>query len=262
MKRQPLKYHGGKYYLAEWIIGRFPPHIHYVEPFCGGAAVLFQKPISPSEIINDLDWELTNFFQCLREPIAGDLLLSKVALTQFNENEFITAQDMLNGSEPVHNPSVPLAWAYFVVNRMSRSGLGKSFTPLTINRLRGKRNADVNAWLNAVNEMPQFIERMKNVLVRNTDAISLIRECDSVDTLFYCDPPYLDITCEYKHSVDHGALLRTLKNIKGKFVLSGYRSAMYDYELSAFCHEEFSIANHAAAGLVKEQMTEVIWMNY
>ena len=37
---QPLKWHGGKYYLASKIIGLMPSHLHYVEPYFGGGAVL------------------------------------------------------------------------------------------------------------------------------------------------------------------------------------------------------------------------------
>ena len=29
----PLKWHGGKHYLADRIIALMPPHVHYVEPF-------------------------------------------------------------------------------------------------------------------------------------------------------------------------------------------------------------------------------------
>ena len=39
---QPLKWHGGKYYLAKRIIEEFPTHVHYVEPYFGGGSVLLQ----------------------------------------------------------------------------------------------------------------------------------------------------------------------------------------------------------------------------
>ena len=73
----PLKWHGGKSYLADWIIDRMPPHLHYVEPFAGGLAVLLAKnPLDlrhqwsdkssekgHSEVVNDLNQELMNFWQ-------------------------------------------------------------------------------------------------------------------------------------------------------------------------------------------------------
>ena len=63
---QPLKWHGGKGYLAKWIISLMPPHVHYVEPFFGGGAVLLEKePEGVSEVVNDVNAELSNF--CARD---------------------------------------------------------------------------------------------------------------------------------------------------------------------------------------------------
>lgn len=33
MITQPIKFHGGKHYLASKIVALMPPHIHYVEPY-------------------------------------------------------------------------------------------------------------------------------------------------------------------------------------------------------------------------------------
>ncbi len=66
---QPLKWHGGKHYLAKRIIELMPEHVHYVEPYFGGGAVLLQKdPEGVSEVVNDIDGELMSFWDCLRAP--------------------------------------------------------------------------------------------------------------------------------------------------------------------------------------------------
>src|SRR5437870_9631711 len=73
----PLKWHGGKYYLAGKIVGLMPPHLHYVEPFFGGGAVLFARDpdqaslwLPPhkgvSEIVNDLNGKLINFWRVIQ----------------------------------------------------------------------------------------------------------------------------------------------------------------------------------------------------
>jgi DNA adenine methylase len=59
----PISYIGGKRTLAKKIIALFPEHTAYVEPFCGGAQVLFQKEPSKVEVLNDLDGEIVNFFR-------------------------------------------------------------------------------------------------------------------------------------------------------------------------------------------------------
>ena len=64
----PLKWHGGKQYLADKIISLMPPHIHYVEPYFGGGAVLFRKDgTGSSEVVNDLNKELSTFWKVLQK---------------------------------------------------------------------------------------------------------------------------------------------------------------------------------------------------
>jgi len=77
---QPLKWWGGKHYLAKRIIALMPRHLHYVEPFAGGLAVLLEKnPFETShywgekgyeqgisEVANDIHQGLTNFWRVLQ----------------------------------------------------------------------------------------------------------------------------------------------------------------------------------------------------
>ena len=59
----PLAYIGGNNRLAKRIISMLPEHVTYVEPFAGGAQVLFHKKPSQVEVLNDLDLEIVNFFR-------------------------------------------------------------------------------------------------------------------------------------------------------------------------------------------------------
>src|SRR3989442_13548499 len=97
----PLKRHGGKSYLAEWIISLMPPRalntnapaesdngwLHYVEPYFGGGAVLLaQDPEGIFEVVNDIDGELTNFWRVLKDvELFGEF--QRIAnCTPFSEN--------------------------------------------------------------------------------------------------------------------------------------------------------------------------------
>ena len=62
-----MKYPGSKWSLAKWIVSLFPEHHSYVEPFFGSGAVLFNKPRSNIETINDLDGNVVNLFEWIRK---------------------------------------------------------------------------------------------------------------------------------------------------------------------------------------------------
>ena len=83
--------------------------------------------------------------------------------------------------------------------------------------------------------LPEAHERLRRVEIWNTGACEFIKKLDSPETMFYCDPPYLHETrvsvdaYEYEMSVeDHVDLLAELAECDGKFMLSGYRSELYD----------------------------------
>jgi len=86
--RPVLRYHGGKWRLASWIISHFPPHRVYVEPFGGAASVLLRKPRSYAEVYNDMDGEIVNVFRVLRDPARARELERVLRLTPFAREEF------------------------------------------------------------------------------------------------------------------------------------------------------------------------------
>ena len=85
-RRPALRYYGGKWRLAPWIISHFPPHICYVEPFCGAASVFLRKPPAEFEVINDLDGEVVNFFRVLRD--RTDELIRAIVATPYSRAEY------------------------------------------------------------------------------------------------------------------------------------------------------------------------------
>lgn len=94
-----LRYHGGKFRLAPWIIEFFPPHQIYVEPFGGAAGVLIQKPRSHGEVYNDLDGDIVNLLRVLRSPEQRQLLLEQLVLTPYARAEFDLAYE--DSTDPV-----------------------------------------------------------------------------------------------------------------------------------------------------------------
>ncbi|MGN0512718.1 MAG: DNA adenine methylase [Lachnospiraceae bacterium] len=86
-----LKYPGAKNRLAPWICKYIPAHDVYLEPFAGSLAVLFHKERSHIETVNDLDGEITNFFQILRD---NERELERlISLTPFSRREYEMAYE-------------------------------------------------------------------------------------------------------------------------------------------------------------------------
>lgn len=269
-KSGPIKWHGGKSYLAPKIRALFPKHTRYVEPFFGGGAVLLSGDgEGVAEFANDRHYDLTNFWSILRSELLFKRFQFQVANTPLSEVEFERASDSLKFAD--HGQDVFGAVKFFVRNRQSRQALGRDYVTPT-SRLRRGMNEQVSAWLSAVDGLPEFHERLRRVEIRCGDALDIIRELDSPDTLFYCDPPYLhetrSSTGEYGENEmteqQHAQLLTVLCEVAGKFVLSGYRSKLYDQAAVDFkWHRvDFEIPNQASSKREKEIKTECLWMNF
>lgn len=291
---QPIKWHGGKYYLRKWIVGLMPPHLHYVEPFFGGGGILLARDPDRdwlasgdrklpaalrggSEVANDLHGELINFWRVLQKPDDFEAFRQRIELTPFSEAEF---EDALNSNvhadtdaERVDTSAgrVERAVRFFILARQSRQGLMKDFATLSRNRTRGRINEQVNAWLGVIEGLPDVHQRLRNVVILNQSACDVIRKQDGESTLFYCDPPYVhetrSTTGEYAFEMteaQHRELLDVLAGITGKFMLSGYPSNLYrQWEVRhGWNRHEFLIDNKASSGKVKETKTECLWCNF
>ena len=202
----PLKWHGGKYYLFKTILALFPPHLHYVEPFFGSGQVLFGRdPEDPrlwwtertsdgrqvdgvSEVVNDIDRNLMNFYEVLRAPALFEKLQHRLEFTPFSEAEWEAAGELLKGKE---GDRIERAASLFISVRQSRQALREDFVTPVRSRLRGGRQEHVNAWLSAVEGLEAVHRRLRCVLQFCRPAVEVIESEDSRQTLFYCDPPYL-----------------------------------------------------------------------
>lgn len=263
----PLKWHGGKWYLAGWIISHMPPHLHYVEPFAGGMAVLLAKEYEGvSEVVNDLDGQLTNFWRVVaNESLFADFIRI-VEATPFSQEFFQEAEFPDDGENNVE-------WAvkFFIRCRQSRQGLRKDFATLSKNRTRRNMNEQASSWLTAIDGLAEVHDRLKRVVILNDDAVAVIKREDSPNTFFYLDPPYLHetrvTTADYAVEMtadEHARLLATIKDIEGKFILSGYPNTMYDDAATAngWRRVDREIDCKASGNKEKPKRTECLWMNY
>jgi DNA adenine methylase len=263
----PLKWHGGKHYLARRIVSLMPRHLSYVEPFAGGLAVLLAKdPEGVSEVANDRHKDLTNFWDVMKQPDLFAELLRAVQATPLSEVEWQRAVEGLR----TFTSAVDRAWAFFVACRQSLAGRMDTFAPLSRTRTRGGMNEQASAWITAIEGLPAVHARLQRVVVLCRDALDVISGQDGPQVLFYCDPPYLSQTRTAKDAYGpfemtearHRRLLDVLRQIKGMAMLSGYASDLYDTALAGWNRHTFNVANHAAGGKGKRRMTEVVWCNF
>lgn len=260
--RPVLRWHGGKWKLAPWIIGHFPKHRVYVEPFGGAASVLMQKPRSYGEVYNDLDQEVVNLFRVLQDPGRADELTRKLRLTPFAREEFELGY--LDCEDPVER-----ARRLVILCFMGFGSNGHNKATRTGFRANSNRSGTTPAhdWSNYPDRLSDVIERLRGIVIENRDANEVMAQHDSAETLHYVDPPYVWETRSsamhrnrcYTHELDaegHTRLLAFLGTMKGCVILSGYPHSTYDNALTGWPRIE--IAAHADGA---RDRTEVLWLN-
>lgn len=281
----PLKYHGGKSYLANdfWSIAEpiLPTIEHVVETHCGGCSFTLEglvRGYEKSFVVNDISRHLTNFWQVIRHDHTYEMFRKSVESTPFSEIEWKTANGLCNevGWNGVADDGTTVAnvaravW-FFVNCRQSMAGRMDSFAPLSRNRTRRGMNEQVSAWLTSVDGLPEIHKLWRKVAVLNGDANKVIKQQDGKKTLFFVDPPYIPDTREspevYEHEMtveQHGDLLNTLAGIEGKFMLCGYFNEQY-HEMASLMNwqrHDFNIANHSSSKKTKDKKVESLWTNW
>lgn len=252
--RPVLRYHGGKWLLAPWIISHFPPHRIYVEPFGGAASVLIRKERSYAEVYNDLDGEVVNLFKVLRDSSAT--LIHALHLTPFSRDEFVNSYHAAD--DPVEQARRTIVRSYM--------GFGSnSHNKKTGFRANSNRSGTTPAhdWHNLPDALRETVERLRGVVIENRDAFTVMAAQDGPQTLHYCDPPYAletrDAGEDYRHELsgdDHERLLVFLRGLQGYVILSGYPSPVYDNGLPGWLR--IDRASRADGARLR---TECLWLS-
>lgn len=258
MKQRPvLRWHGGKWLLAPWIISHLPAHRIYVEPFGGAASVLLRKPRSYAEIYNDLDDDVVNLFRVLRSDRA-DHLVRQLRLTPFAATEFFDAYGPADDEVERARRLIVRSFMGFGSNGVHKK---------TGFRSNSNRSGTTPAhdWANYPNALSATIDRLTGVCVMKRDATDVMSAHDAPEALHYVDPPYMmgtraDAAADYAHELTDGQhvdLLRFLRTLSGRVIVSGYPSETYDAELHGWTKVQRSALADGAA-----KRTECLWMNF
>lgn len=259
-----IRYHGGKFRLAPWVIQHFPPHQIYVESFGGAAGVMLRKERSHGEVYNDLDGDMVNLFRVLQQPVSREALGELLVLTPYARAEFELAWEP--AVEPVERARRTIIRAQM---GFGSAGATKGATGFRIDTSRAYGTAQ-QLWARYSGHLAAIGQRFAGVLIENRSAIEVMSAHDSPLTLHYVDPPYLHETRVldagkngyYRHELsddDHRALLQAITSLKGMVVLSGYPSGMYRDALQGWAMN--TTTARISAGRGGATRTECLWIN-
>ena len=220
MLNSPFKWVGGKSRLRKPIIDLLPGHTCYVEPFAGAAWVLFGKPLSQVEILNDIDQELITFFRVIKsepEKLIASFEWELASRAEFERLASLKSSE-LSDIERAHR-------FYYLI--MAGWGGELNYPRFATSITDGGHGNRLIGALKTLREriLPVY-ERLRTVIIENLDWRNCIERYDRANTVMYLDPPYPENGCNYAHNMrsweEHQELAERLSRAKCKWILSSY----------------------------------------
>ncbi len=272
----PTNYYGAKTRLAPWIASLLPPGRTYVEPFAGSAAVLFAKPPSPTEILNDLDGQVVNFFTVLREQ-PGELARA-LRLTPYARAEY---QQLAAHYDAAELDELERARRWFVRVNQSISHLAGPGRPSGWAAAFNTNGADhAHKFATLAGRLEACAERLRRVHLEHRPAVEVVAKYakPGADAVVYCDPPYLatvrssrttrpglDYAVEYSTEAEHRELAEVLHATPAAVLISGYPSELCAelYEARGWSRVDRVVTRPTSnvAGGRGARAVEAVWSN-
>lgn len=252
--KPPIKTQGTKWHLREFILSHFPENYEqmtYVEPFCAGGVIFLNKLPSTTEVISDSDHGVIAVLKALRDEPKE--FISRIKRTKYSERSFKIA---FNKSQNDFEDYIDQAVNEYILRRMSRAGLKKSFT-------MSEELTDPDAWDTMADKLEEVSERIKDTTILCKNFVDILKSWDEEDTFFYLDPPALSSAEpieSYELTVeDHMNLIHLAKNARGKVMISGFSSPLYNRSFKTWKCKKKPIT---PAAKLKDKRVECVWINY
>jgi len=255
-----IKYPGSKWNIAPRLVELIPEHHSYVEPFFGSGAVLFNKPVSDIETVNDLDSDVVNLFRCIQKD--SERLARLVMTTPFSREEY---ERQFEGCTSTLYASNFQRAAGFLIKCWQGHGFRTNgYKVGWKNDVVGREKAyALWNWYRLPDWIIDITERLRKVQIENRPALEVIERFNYSQVFMYLDPPYMLGTRsgkQYMHEMtdaEHEELLQMILQSRAKIMISGYETDMYNDYLSGWEKRQFSsCAEHGKPRI------ETVWMNY
>lgn len=255
-----IKYPGSKWNIAPKLVELIPEHHSYVEPFFGSGAVLFNKPVSDIETVNDLDSDVVNLFRCIQKD--SERLARLVMTTPFSREEY---ERQFDGCTSTLYASNFQRAAGFLIKCWQGHGFRTNgYKVGWKNDVVGREKAyALWNWYRLPDWIIDITERLRKVQIENRPALEVIERFNYSQVFMYLDPPYMLGTRsgkQYMHEMtdaEHEELLQMILQSRAKIMISGYETDMYNDYLSGWEKRQFSsCAEHGKPRI------ETVWMNY
>lgn len=255
-----IKYQGSKWNIAPQLVELIPEHHSYVEPFFGSGAVLFNKPVSDIETVNDMDSDVVNLFRCIQKD--SERLARLVMTTPFSREEY---ERQFEGCTSTLYASNFQRAAGFLIKCWQGHGFRTNgYKVGWKNDVVGREKAyALWNWYRLPDWIIDITERLRKVQIENRPALEVIERFNYSQVFMYLDPPYMLGTRsgkQYMHEMtdaEHEELLQMILQSRAKIMISGYETDMYNDYLSGWEKKQFSsCAEHG------KPRVETVWMNY
>lgn len=263
--KSPLCRIGGKHYLASWLSSFIPEHVLHCEPFAGAGHLLFAKKPSQVEIINDIDSHLITFFELLKDDTKRSKLIQTLDTMLYSRRLWQEIRkNWKQGNIPEDEVERSAQWYY--LNRTCFAGDQRQ-GGFSVPSVTGRN--PVQSFRNAIDGLDAIAERLRNACIENLPYVEVIKRYDSEDTLFYCDPPYLNTGGYYGKDCfaleNHYRLSELLHGVKGKAMITHYQNSLYDDLYGGWNRYEYSSfkgSHKANPGTEKPRTTEILYTNF
>lgn len=258
-----FNYFGGKFTYLEYLYSYFPEKFtHLIDLFAGSMVVSLNYKKNVIKTANELNSEITNFFECLRNN--EDELIRLIELTPCSNQEYDNCFQQTDNK-------LEQARRFYVRVRQSIYGLGAQTNnkgwSMAKTSLNAKAGHTVSRWNNSTIKLQQVAQIIKrNFQITNLDYAVCIDKIDFPGAFFYCDPPYPESSRkssnDYKYEFtdqQHIELADKLHSIKGYAMISSYNSELYNQLYKDWYKTELPIKKN---NIRKSEVQEIIWTNY